>query len=32
MLRDWSEAVKAYVPVLAAELLPETQRASIRGG
>jgi dTDP-4-dehydrorhamnose reductase len=32
MLRDWSEAVKDYVPVLAAELLPETQRASIRGG
>jgi dTDP-4-dehydrorhamnose reductase len=32
MLRDWSEAVRAYVPVLAAEFLPETQRASISGG
>ena len=32
MLRDWSEAVRAYVPVLAAELLPEITRASIRGG
>jgi dTDP-4-dehydrorhamnose reductase len=31
-LRDWREAVREYVPVLAAELLPERERASIGGG
>jgi dTDP-4-dehydrorhamnose reductase len=31
-LRDWREAVREYVPVLAAELLPERERASVDGG
>jgi dTDP-4-dehydrorhamnose reductase len=31
-LRDWREAVRDYVPVLAAELLPERERASVGGG
>jgi dTDP-4-dehydrorhamnose reductase len=31
-LRDWREAVREYVPVLAAELLPERERASVGGG
>ena len=31
-LRDWREAVREYVPVLAAELLPERERASAGGG
>ena len=31
-LRDWREAVEAYVPVLAAELLTERERASVGGG
>jgi dTDP-4-dehydrorhamnose reductase len=31
-LRDWREAVKAYVPVLAAELLTERERATVGGG
>jgi dTDP-4-dehydrorhamnose reductase len=31
-LRDWREAVREYVPVLAAELLPGRQRASVGGG
>jgi dTDP-4-dehydrorhamnose reductase len=31
-LRDWREAVRDYVPVLAAELLPGRQRASVGGG
>ena len=31
-LRDWREAIREYVPVLAAELLPESDRASARGG
>ena len=31
-LRDWREALREYVPVLAAELLPASDRASVRGG
>jgi dTDP-4-dehydrorhamnose reductase len=31
-LRDWREAVWDYVPVLAAELLPVSERASVGGG
>jgi dTDP-4-dehydrorhamnose reductase len=31
-LRDWSEALAQYAPVLATELLPESQRASVGGG
>jgi dTDP-4-dehydrorhamnose reductase len=31
-LRDWREAVRVYVPVLAAELLPGIERASVGGG
>jgi dTDP-4-dehydrorhamnose reductase len=31
-LRDWREALREYAPVLAAELLPESQRASVGGG
>jgi dTDP-4-dehydrorhamnose reductase len=31
-LRDWREAVRDYVPVLAAELLPGRERASVGGG
>jgi len=31
-LRDWREAVREYVPVLAADLLPERVRASVGGG
>jgi dTDP-4-dehydrorhamnose reductase len=31
-LRDWREAVKEYVPVLAGELLTERERASVVGG
>jgi dTDP-4-dehydrorhamnose reductase len=31
-LRDWPEAIKEYVPVLAAELLTERERASVGGG
>ena len=31
-LRDWREAIKEYVPVLAAELLTERERASVGGG
>jgi dTDP-4-dehydrorhamnose reductase len=31
-LRDWREAVKEYVPVLAADLLPGRERASVGGG
>jgi dTDP-4-dehydrorhamnose reductase len=31
-LRDWREAVSEYVPVLAAELLTESERASVGGG
>jgi dTDP-4-dehydrorhamnose reductase len=31
-LRDWREAVKEYVPVLATELLVERERASVGGG
>ena len=30
-LREWREAVKEYVPVLAAELLPGRERASVGG-
>ena len=32
MLRDWREAVREYVPVLAAELLPGREQASVHGG
>jgi dTDP-4-dehydrorhamnose reductase len=32
MLRDWREAVRDYVPVLAAELLPGREQASVHGG
>jgi dTDP-4-dehydrorhamnose reductase len=31
-LRDWREAVGEYVPVLAAELVPESERARVGGG
>ena len=31
-LRDWREAIKEYVPVLAAELLPGRERTSVGGG
>lgn len=31
-LRNWREAVKAYVPVLAAELLTERERTAVGGG
>ena len=31
-LRDWREATKEYVPVLAAELLAGSERASVGGG
>jgi dTDP-4-dehydrorhamnose reductase len=31
-LRDWREAVREYVPALAAELLPGRARASVGGG
>ena len=31
-LRDWREAIKEYVPVLATELQAERERASVRGG
>jgi dTDP-4-dehydrorhamnose reductase len=31
-LRDWREALAEYTPMLAAELLPESERASVRGG
>jgi dTDP-4-dehydrorhamnose reductase len=31
-LRDWREAVREYVPMLAAELLTERERASVGGG
>ncbi len=31
-LRDWREAIREYVPVLAAELLPGSERASVGGG
>ena len=32
MLRDWREAVRDYVPVLAADLLPGREQASVHGG
>jgi dTDP-4-dehydrorhamnose reductase len=32
VLRDWREAVREYVPLLAAELLTERERASVGGG
>lgn len=31
-LRDWREAVREYIPVLAAELLPVSERANVGGG
>jgi dTDP-4-dehydrorhamnose reductase len=31
-LRDWREAVREYVPMLAADLLPGRERASVGGG
>ncbi len=31
-LRDWREALAEYAPVLAAELLPQCERASVAGG